>query len=195
MNRKQIMIAGVPRVGKSTVCHELEIRDNYKHIEADTLTFAFQNSFPETGITHTDFWGLRETSEPFSKFLSAWIKAIQESGCCEKMNYKLAIDLYHIVPEDFIKYFPKENCEIYFLGYPNISVEEKVKQIRKFDTRDDWTIEESDESLTNRIKTYIEVSKWLQEECQKYDLPFVDVSHNREDVLEKLIKEIIGNNK
>lgn len=189
--RKNVIIAGVPRAGKSTVCHELNNRDNYQHIEADTLTFAFQNSFPETEITHTDFWGLKETSKPFSKFLSAWIKEIQASGTCNKLDYKVAIDLYHIVPEDFEKYFPKENCCIYFLGYPNISVEEKVKQIRQFDTKDDWTQKESEESLINRVKTYIEVSKWLQEECNKYELPFIDISYNREKVLDELVNKIL----
>lgn len=191
MSRKQIIIAGVARAGKSTVCNELSKREHYQHIEADTITFAFQNSFPETGISHTDFWGLKETSKPFSKFLSAWIKEIQKSGTCNKTNYKIAIDLYHILPEDFVSYFPKENCEIYFLGYPNISVEEKLKQIRCFDTVDDWTTQESDESLKERIETYIEISKYLQEECQKYGLPFIDVSHNREKILEDLINKIM----
>lgn len=191
MSRKQIIIAGVARAGKSTVCKELTKRGNYQHIEADTITFAFQNSFPETGISHTDFWGLKETSKPFSKFLSAWIKEVQKSGTCNKLDYKMAIDLYHILPEDFVEYFPKENCEIYFLGYPNISVEEKVRQIRHFDTVDDWSTQESDESLRKRIETYIEISKYLQEECKKYGLPFIDVSYNREEVLEKLINEII----
>lgn len=191
MSRKQIIIAGVARAGKSTVCNELSKRENYQHIEADTITFAFQNSFPETGISHTDFWGLKETSKPFSKFLSAWIKEIQKSGTCNKLDYKIAIDLYHILPEDFVSYFPKENCEIYFLGYPNISAEEKIKQIRCFDTEDDWTTKQSDESLRKRIETYIEISKYLQNECQKYGLPFIDVSHNREKVLEDLVNKIM----
>lgn len=191
MSRKQLIIAGVPRVGKSTLCHELARRGHYEHIESDTLSFAFQNTFPETGISHTDLWKLKETSKPFSKFLSSWVNEIQNSGNCKKIDYKVVLDLYHIVPEDFNTYFSKENCDIYFLGYPNISVEEKLKQIRHFDTVDDWTLNTSDEKLRMHIETYIEISKYLQEECQKYGLPFIDVSKNREEVLEKLINEII----
>lgn len=191
--KKHIIIAGVPRSGKSTICHKLDLKSNLQHIEADTITFAFQYSFPETGITHTDFWGLKETSKAFSKFLSAWVTNIQNSGNCKKIDYKLAIDVYHIVPEDFVKYFQKESAEIYFLGYPDIEVQEKIKQIRQFDTEYDWTIDETDESLENRIRTYIEISKWLKEECEKYNLPFINVSKNREVVLKELEDKILNN--
>ncbi len=195
MNRKQIIIAGVPRVGKSTICHELAIRGNYEHIEADTLTFAFQNSFPQTGISHTEMWELKETSKPFSKFLSNWTNEIQKSSNCKKIDYKVAIDIYHIVPKDFVTYFSNQNCNIYFLAYPNITAEEKVKQIRQFDTIDDWTVTKSNDELLTQIETYIEISKWIQEECKKYNLPFIDVSKNREEVLENLVNEIIKNEK
>lgn len=38
---------------------------------------------------------------------------------------------------------------------------------------------------------YIDISKWLQEECKKYNLSFIDVSKNREEVLENLVNKII----
>ena len=41
------------------------------------------------------------------------------------------------------------------------------------------------------IKDYIEISKWLKEECDKYNLPFIDISHNREKVIDEFVKNII----
>lgn len=46
------------------------------------------------------------------------------------------------------------------------------------------------DKLKHHIKEYIEISKWLQQECEKYNLPFIDLSINREKVVNKLLLEI-----
>ncbi len=100
------------------------------------------------------------------------------------------MDIYHITPKLYAEYIDKSCCEIYFLGYPNISIEEKFKQIREFDTIYDWTNEKDDFIVKKHIRDYIEISKWFKGECRKYDLPFIDVSENREQVLKELAKII-----
>ena len=72
----------------------------------------------------------------------------------------------------------------------NISLEEKFRQTRKFDTVYDWTNKTDDEIVKKHIKDYIEISKWLQNECKKYGLPFIDVSVEREERLKELADKI-----
>lgn len=76
------------------------------------------------------------------------------------------------------------------LGYPNISLKEKYQQIRKYDTIYDLTSQKNDNIVKEHIKDYIEISKWLQKECEKYELLFADVSENREERLKKLARKI-----
>lgn len=187
-NRKHMIIAGVPRSGKTTLTSKLAKSLKYQHLAMDTIVMAFDKVFPETGILHTDCWDFVQTSEKFIKFL----KRMTEIDNYAKFDYKMALDLYHITPKDFSENMDRNLCDIYFLGYPNISVEEKFQQIRKFDTEFDWTSKSTDDVVLEHLTKYIEISKWLEKECKKYDLPFVDVSWNREKVLDETVDRILG---
>lgn len=182
------IIAGVPRAGKTTICHHLATTLKYQHLAMDSLVIAFEKVFPNTGVLHTDCWDFIKTSKNFAPFL----EALCQTKCYEGLNYKLAFDLYHITPKDYMENIDQKKCSIYFFGYPNISVQEKFKEIRKFDTKNDWTSHEDDLVVLEHLTKYIEISKWLQKECEKYHLPFIDISKNREDVIEEFIKEIIN---
>ena len=73
----------------------------------------------------------------------------------------------------------------------NISIDEKFKQIRQFDSIYDWTSQRDDSILKEHIKDYIEISKYLQEECKKYNLTFIDVSKDRENKLRDIANKIL----
>lgn len=185
-NRKHIIIAGVPRAGKTTLCSYLANSLKYQHLAMDAIVIGLQEAFPETGIIHTDCWDFISTSKRCSNF----IKEISSNSNYDKLPYRLAFDMYHITPQDYNENIDKKCCDIYFLGYPNISLKEKFEQIRRFDTIYDWTSKRDDEIVKKHIKDYIEISKWLQDECQKYKLPFIDVSINREKTLKELADKI-----
>lgn len=186
-SKKHIIIAGVPRSGKTTICSKLAKSLKYQHLAMDSIMIAFEEAFPETGVLHTDCWDFIETSKIFIKFM----KHISQTSNYDKFDYRLVFDLYHITPKDYYENIDKECCDIYFFGYPNISVEQKFKEIRQFDTEYDWTSKSDNSVVIDHISKYIEISKWLQEECQKYQLPFIDISNNRDEVIEKFVKEII----
>lgn len=154
----------------------------------DTIIMAFDKVFPETGVLHTDCWDFIETSSKFIKF----VKRMTETGNYDKFEYKMVLDLYHITPKDFSENINKNLCDIYFLGYPNVSIEEKFAKIRVFDTEFDWTKKTDDKIVVEHITKYIEISKWLQKECEKYNLPFVDVSSKRNEVLENTKHKILA---
>lgn len=185
---KHIIIAGVPRSGKTTLCHKLSLSHKYEHFAMDSIVMAFDQAFPEIGVLHTDCWDFIETSEIFIQFM----KKISMTDNYDKFDCGIAFDLYHITPKDFYENIDRKYCDIIFLGYPHISIEEKFNQIRTFDTKYDWTNERDDELVKKHVKDYIDISKWLQNECKKYNLCFIDVSEKREQVINKLLEKILN---
>jgi len=53
--KNNIIIAGVPRVGKSTMSHILSRKFGYQHVSMDAINAGFERVFPELGInTYAD---------------------------------------------------------------------------------------------------------------------------------------------
>ncbi len=186
-SRKHIIIAGVPRPEKTTVCSKLAKSFKLQHLAMDAIMIAFEEAFLETGVLHTDCWDFIETSKKFIKFMNS----LSKTENYDKLDYRLVFDLFHITPKDYYENIDKSCCEIYFWVYPDIDLNEKLRQIRLYDTEYDWTSKKENSVVKNHISKYIEISKWLENECQKYNLSFVNVSKNREQVLDDLVKKII----
>lgn len=101
----------------------------------------------------------------------------------------LLLDTYHLVPEDYIKFINTDKCAIFFVGYPDISPQEKLKEMRTFDKREENRILTDDELLEN-LKKKINESIYLKRECKKYHLPFINTSYERDKVINDSIDEI-----
>ncbi|MBE5862099.1 MAG: hypothetical protein E7295_04530 [Lachnospiraceae bacterium] len=71
--KNNIIIAGVPRAGKSTISNLLSKRYGYQHVSMDTIIAGFEKCFPETGVN--TYQGLpyyetaREREQVFQRFL------------------------------------------------------------------------------------------------------------------------------
>lgn len=186
-SQKHIIIAGVPRAGKTTLCSYLAKSLKYQHLAMDAIIMGIEVAFPETGVKHTDRWDLLSTGKNWTNF----IKKISSTSNYDKLPYRLAFDMYHITPKEYIENIDSSCCDIIFIGYPNISIDEKFKQIRQFDSIYDWTSQRDDSIVKEHIKDYIEISKYLQEECKKYNLTFIDVSEDRENKLRDVANKIL----
>ena len=186
-SQKHIIIAGVPRSGKTTICSKLAKSLKYQHLAMDAIMISFEKAFPKTGVLHTDCWDFIETSEKFIPFM----QSLSSTATYDKLGYRLVFDLYHITPKDYYENIDKDCCDIYFLGYPDVLLEDKFNEIRSYDTEYDWTSKESDSVVKEHLSKYIEISKWLEQECKKYNLPFINVSKNREQVIDNLVQEIL----
>ena len=88
------------------------------------------------------------------------------------------------------------NYLIIALGFPDISLQEGLDNLNKYDTEDDWTYIESDFKKEMFMKSYINQSKQMQKDCQKYNIKFINTSYNRQNVLSdayKWLKDNINN--
>lgn len=187
-NQKHIIIAGVPRAGKTTLCSYLAKSLKYQHFAMDAIIIGVEVAFPQTGVKHTDRWDFLSTDKKWMAF----IKKISSTSNYDNLSYRIAFDMYHITPQEYVENIDKNCCDIIFLGYPNMTIDEKFNQIRKFDSVYDWTSQKDDTIVKEHIKDYIEISKYLQQECEKYNLPFIDVSKDREKILKELSDKILS---
>lgn len=101
----------------------------------------------------------------------------------------LLLDTYHLVPEDYIKFINTDKCAIFFVGYPDISPQEKLKEMRTFDKREENRIL-TDTQLLKKLERHIDESIYLEEECKKYHLPFINTSYERDKVINDSIDKI-----
>lgn len=176
---KNIFIGGVSRAGKSTLSQMLK-KEKYNHIPLDYFVVSLKINFPETGISDSAI--INESSEKVALFLSSIIERIN------RRDEKFIIDSAHIMPHDIIKYLDKDKWDIYYLGYPDTTKEKKLENIRKHDSKVDWTNKLSDEQLLNVIDKLINISKKIETECKNYNIKFINTSENM-DILNKINNE------
>ena len=153
---KNIFIGGVSKSGKSTLSKRLK-ENNYNHIPLDYFASSFKRNFPETKIT-SNVLVTKESSENLSLFISRVIEIINTT------SELFIIDSAHILPEDIIRYLNADKWDIYYLGYPNTTKEEmnkedKLKEIRKYETEEDWTYKKSNAELLSIFDKLISLSK------------------------------------
>lgn len=177
--KKHLIIAGISRGGKTTTCQEILKKFDYQYMPMDMIVRAFQNHFPETGITHADrFFNVSKNLAPF---LNTCLECFE--------GEHLLIDTYHLAPEDYVKQINQEICDICFIGFPDISVEQKFCEMRKYEQREE-DIQKTDEELKQKCEKKIEESKYLKAECEKWNVPFLNTSFDREKVIKEFVETL-----
>lgn len=172
---KNILVAGIAKSGKSTFCKMLCDNSEYNHIPLDYFTASMKRNYPEWGIK-SDVVINNDTSNKLCILLKTVTEIIDDN------EEKFIIDSAHIMPRDLIKIIDRDKWDVYFFGYKDISVEEKLCNIRKY-SQGGWTAKRSDEELKNIIIELINISKEISNECTKYNISYIDTSYNFIDVL------------
>lgn len=173
---KHIFIGGVAKSGKSTLAEKLCQNKNYNHIPLDYFASSLKHNFPETKITSNVIIN-EESSKNLSLLLSRVINIMNDK------EEPFIIDSAHILPKHIIEYIDLNKWDIYYIGYPNITKEDKFNILRKYDKETDWTRKRTDEELLNTIDKLIILSKEIELQCKEYNIPFIDTSKD-------LIKDI-----
>ncbi len=187
---KSIAIFGSSRSGKSTLAKMIAKKyQNYHIIIGDDIQWAFQETLPNNNINNSGGSGM---IHDFPNFLSClFYKSMKRNQ--GELNY--IVESCDITPNKANDLFNNNNTILLFLGTPNQTPEEYFHDIKKYQTKKDWTFDRSDEHLLKHSKHWIEKSKEYQSECKKLGIWFVDTSFNREKVLQETLEKIIANNK
>jgi len=179
---KNIFIGGAARSGKSTIAEKISNNSIYNHFPVDYIATSFNKNFPNCGINN------RVVIDSGSVNLSLFLSTVIEK--MDKSNERYVIDSAHIMPRDIIKYLDKEKWAMFFVGYPNITPEEKLVNIRNNDNITSWTRNFNDDEMLNLTKQLIEVSKKIKSECLKYNVKFIDTSYNFINTIDDFVNQL-----
>lgn len=197
MKKNNIIIAGVPRAGKSTMSNMLSRKFGYQHVSMDSIIAGFETVFPELNIK---WWPSSEDkSENMNRFRNAsekvalFIKAMLESEEYDEFEPGMVVDVYQLLPEHYIKYLNGMNCDIVYLLTSDVTPEERSAIHRAYDTEKHYSFDFTDEEMHNHCTFVIERSRFLRDQCVKYGLPYYETAKNRVMIFEKFIQSLEEN--
>lgn len=176
---KHIIIAGASRSGKTTLSLLLR-KKGFVHYKMDSIKRGLDYNFYEGKIK---LWS--DASPKMAHLISTIINECQ-TDIIKNFEWYV-IDTCHLYPRDIIKQNLSKTI-IIFLGYPNLTVEEKMYQIRTYDPMEQWTHMVSDEQLKINIKRDIDFSKEVEQECKEYGIPFFDTGTNYQKTMASIYK-------
>ena len=170
------IIGGASRSGKTLLSRRAVVEKKIPYFPLDGLFGALANGAPELGIQYGDSLINRPVKMwPISKHLINFFFD-------EERDFLIEGD--SILPSQVNELLaagkPVKCC---FVGYTELSKDEKLALVRKYHQGDiDWTKGISDEEMLRMIDEMIQFSKYLKEECEKYNIKYFDVSHDFDGV-------------
>ena len=118
--KNNIIIAGVPRAGKSTVSHILSQEYGYQHVSMDSIIAGFEKCFPEIGVSTYQGLSSLDTLRVISCKMAPFVRAMLDSGEYDEFAPGMVLDMYQLLPEDYDKYGMKLMMEIEDLFHSKI---------------------------------------------------------------------------
>ena len=187
--KNNIIIAGVPRAGKSTVSHLLSKQYGYQHISMDSIIAGFEKCFPETGVNTYQGLSSLETLRVISSKMAPFVRAMLDSGEYDEFELGMVLDMYQLLPEDYDKYIRGANCEIAYFITSDVSPEERFLIQKKYDTEKDYTFYKSDDELREGAEYIVEQSIMMKEQCKRYGLPYYETAKQRDLAIQRFLQD------
>lgn len=185
--KKHLIIAGVPRSGKSTLSQRISKDFGYQHISMDTIIAGIEKTFPETGINSEADADLWENIQYISSKMALFIRAMTDSGEYDECDYGMVIDIFQLLPQHYVQYIDPSVCDIYYLGTSKVTPKERYRLLKKYDTPKDYTYYKSSEENQKDCAEIVMLSKRVKQLCSTYALPYFDTSYNREQVFDFIL--------
>lgn len=188
--KKNILIIGAARCGKTTLARKLNKEYGYSVISIDDIVSGL-SAYPELIIHHDGDTDI--TTKNLGPFLEKYFVELSE-GSNFYGGVKFVIEGTHI---DFERLMPllqsdkyKEKYEIIGLTINEETADDLYNNIKKYDTEDDWTYWVKDDDLIGDAKYIINKNKIFNEKFKEYNIKSYETSHDREQVLEKIILDL-----
>lgn len=187
--KKYIIIAGVPRSGKSTVSKMIAKGYGYQHISMDSIIAGIERVFPKADINTDAPVEPQKNLENISAKIAPFIKAMMDSGEYDECDYGVVIDVYQLLPKDYVTYLKEKDCNIYYFLSSDVTPEERFNILKEHDTPADYTYYHSDEAKQRDCIDIVNISKMIKEQCILYGLPYYETSYERDRVLAEFLSE------
>ena len=187
--KNNIIIAGVPRAGKSTISNIISKQYGFQHVSMDSIIAGFEKCFPETGVSTYQGLSSLDTLRVISGKMAPFVRAMLESGEYDEFTPGMVLDMYQLLPKDYDRYIREANCEIVYFITSDVTPEERFMIQKKYDTEKDYTFYKSDEELREGAEYIVEQSVLMKKQCEKYGLPYYETAREREQVFQRFLKE------
>lgn len=157
-----------------------------ERIRMDSVIAGIEKIFPETRIdTEADVSPL-DNLQLISSKMAPFIRTMMDSGEYNECDYGMVIDIYQLLPQDYVKYIDSEICDIYYFVTSDVTPEDRFIILKEHDTPNDYTYFHSDEENYNDCVDIVEISKFIKEQCDACRLPCFETAHDREKVFDEL---------
>jgi hypothetical protein len=191
--KQHLIIAGVFRSGKSTLSNMISKKYGYQHIIMDSINYGFEKIFPELGIdTKAKIDDIKRLCNISNK-IAPFINAMLESDRYNEFKPGMVIDVYELLPEDYIKHINNKSCGIYYFLSEEISADERFKIFRKYDSEIHYTSTMNDKNLLDFCERLVKENKYIKDQCLKYSIPYYETSKERDKVFKDFINSIPNN--
>ena len=187
--KNNIIIAGVPRAGKSTVSHLLSKQYGYQHISMDSIIAGFEKCFPETGVNTYQGLSSLETLRVISGKMAPFVRAMLDSSEYDEFEPGMVLDMYQLLPEDYDRHIRGANCEIAYFITSDVSPEERFLIQKKHDTEKDYSFYKSDEELREGAECIVEQSIIMRKQCEQLGLKYYETATEREKSIQRFLDE------
>lgn len=181
------LIGGAGRSGKTTLALQLLRENSLPYFCTDFLMYGLGLS----GSAGIDFDTDSFTAIRKKMFLPIWylIQAIL------KNNHDYVVEGSHLEPDLINKLKTKfsDGIEACVLGYPEISLAEKVHAVDQFsDLNGNWLANYTVEYREKYVDGQIKFSKQLQLAAREFSIPFFDTGKRFEETLNAAIEQLTG---
>ncbi|MGI5898557.1 MAG: hypothetical protein ACOX8S_01365 [Christensenellales bacterium] len=200
---KNIIIAGPPRSGKSTLAKKINEELNYFVISLDKLVATFQGAYPQLNIKLN--WNREKTTDNIAPFIGHFLGAFSSADGHGLLPYSHgAVKGNRFVMEgayfNFERILPvlkaygieelKDNFMLIGLVQNIKTVDELVSDFKKYDTHDDWTYNFNDDDLREVSEDVLSFSRSMYDHLLKYGFTIYDISTEREQVFDQILEDI-----
>ncbi len=181
------ILGGTSRSGKSIIADKL-LEKGIPFFSTDFLMMGLERGLPEFGVNSND---------PAPKIATKIWPIIKEIAITLiDINQDYLIEGDSLLPE-LVKNLIDEKGEhlvkVCFIGYKDISPEEKVKHIKEFPSdKNNWINYESDEYILKFLTNEKERSSDLAKKCEEVGIKYIDMSFNFDQSVDKVTNYLLA---
>jgi 2-phosphoglycerate kinase len=178
------LIGGVARSGKTLIRKEILKRFGISGIGTDSIRYMLSHTQENSGISH-------EKPPPHNGPLMWPYLDNLIYDLIEYSSEDFVIEGDVLLPEFLSKYKDNPNVKSCYIGYSNMSLDEKYRGIKENRSEGDWTKNYNEEEFKDFVKWSIERSKKYKEECESLGVSYCDMEINFEKSVDVIIKKLM----
>lgn len=179
--KKLLLLCGTSRTGKTTICSILHKEYGYNIIKVDAVINAIK-TVSDLKIDKNDIDNDKNALIIQSLIKNIWVDI-------NFRNYKYILETCSISAQKAFELqnnLPNYDISVLFL-VDNSSASELYKKIVATQKAFDWTSKKSKEELLDECKRLCNTSNILKIQCQRYNIPYVDVKNKTVEEIKKII--------